>query len=131
MESAKSSEAGRALADILLENAEMIGNVRIVVRMLKVGAEELLKLGRELTRRGNVVAVLGSDSEGAKLIVARSNEKSLEGVNCAGVLQSVMPLIEGSGGGKPDYAQGGGSDSGKLEEALEKSKSSILAELRQ
>ena len=35
------------------------------------------------------------------------------------IVGEVARLVGGKGGGKPDLAQGGGTDAGKLDEALE------------
>jgi len=130
IKSAKPSDADMVLADLLLEKAESVGDVRIISKVLGIGADELLKLAKEITRRGNVVAIIGSDKEGAKLLIARSKEESLENLKCAAILNNVLPMIEGSGGGKDDYAQGGGIKVDKLSAAVEEAKRTIITALQ-
>jgi alanyl-tRNA synthetase len=69
-----------------------------------------------LIRQPKVVALLGSDEQGAKIVVARSPGLDLD---CRPLIKDAMKMVGGSGGGKPDFAQGGGQDSTKLEQALD------------
>jgi alanyl-tRNA synthetase len=38
------------------------------------------------------------------------------------IVQEIAPIVAGKGGGRPDYAQGSGTDTGKIAEALAKAK---------
>lgn len=40
--------------------------------------------------------------------------------NSGAMVREMSKLVGGGGGGKPGIAQGGGTDAGKIEEALEK-----------
>ena len=40
------------------------------------------------------------------------------GIKAGDIIKAVAPVIGGKGGGKPDSAMGGGSEIGKLDEAL-------------
>ncbi len=79
-------------------------------------AESLKQLAHALISHENVVALLASnDQETARLVFARSP-------NTAGDMNTLMKeacaLLEGRGGGKPDFAQGGGKGVEKIQEAL-------------
>jgi alanyl-tRNA synthetase len=76
----------------------------------------LVNLAKELITRPKTIAVLASDQEGAKIIVARSADVD---INCRPLLGDAMKVVGGSGGGKPDFAQGGGPDVDKLEHAVD------------
>jgi alanyl-tRNA synthetase len=131
LESSKPSDADMVLADIVLERADTTGQARIVAEVLRLGSKELLKVAKEITSRGNAVVIIGSDKDGARLIVARSDEENVKSLDCAGILKEVMPIIEGSGGGKPDYAQGGGSKPQGLGDAVNEAKKLVLKALGQ
>ncbi len=130
VESAKPSDAERTLVDLMMERSESIDKTKVVSGILTVNSEELQKLVREITKRGDVIAIIGSKKEGTRMIIARSNEEHLSNVNCASALGEVLHLIEGSGGGKSDYAQGGGLKSEGLSEAIEKARNVILSLLQ-
>ena len=42
-----------------------------------------------------------------------------KGIRAGDIIKEVARLLGGSGGGRPDFASGGGKDSSKIEEALE------------
>ncbi len=43
------------------------------------------------------------------------------------LIREIAPLVGGKGGGRPDLAQGGGTDPSKLSEALEKARAILGA----
>ncbi len=74
-----------------------------------------------LARVKSGVVVLGRQGEGKVSIIVRTS-KDLHGRVPAGqVIKELAPIIGGRGGGKPDMAEGGGSQPEKLGEALEAS----------
>jgi alanyl-tRNA synthetase len=46
--------------------------------------------------------------EGDKVSFILKTNRENSGIDCAGILKKVMPLVNGRGGGKPDNAQGSG-----------------------
>jgi alanyl-tRNA synthetase len=46
-------------------------------------------------------------------------------VKAGKIVQEIAPIVGGRGGGKPDMAEGGGTDASKLNEALEASYKSV------
>jgi len=112
--------AGRS-ADLLAGTRE-IGGVKALA--VEVKADDVRKL-RELAdslkdRLGSGILALGADIDGkATLLVAVSAD--LTGRFKAGdLIREMAPLIGGSGGGKPELAQAGGSRPDNLAAALEK-----------
>jgi len=71
-------------------------------------------------RIGSGIIAIGTEKDGkATLLVAVT--KDLTGRFKAGdLIKGLAPIIGGSGGGKPELAQAGGSMPEKLDEALEK-----------
>ncbi|MEP6923432.1 MAG: DHHA1 domain-containing protein, partial [Pyrinomonadaceae bacterium] len=67
------------------------------------------------------VVVLGRKDEDKVSLIVRSSDDVKARVSAGQVIKEIAPIVGGRGGGKPDMAEGGGNQPGKLEEALEAS----------
>jgi len=74
-----------------------------------------------LARIKSGVVVLGRSFEGKVSLVVRTSPDLLKRVPAGQVIKELAPMVGGRGGGKPDLAEGGGSQPEKLTEALEAS----------
>jgi len=70
------------------------------------------------------VHVLGAanGADEAALLVTVTDDLVAKGIKAGDIIQKVAPLIAGSGGGRPNMAQAGGKEPGKLAEALDMAK---------
>ena len=67
----------------------------------------------------NGVIVLASNVDGKITFVAMAMKGAVEaGVHCGKVIKEITAICGGRGGGKPDMAQGGGTDAMKIDDAL-------------
>jgi alanyl-tRNA synthetase len=41
-------------------------------------------------------------------------------IKAGDIVKQIAPIVGGSGGGRPDFAQAGGRDAGRLDEALDR-----------
>ncbi|MGZ4450383.1 MAG: alanine--tRNA ligase-related protein, partial [Nocardioides sp.] len=74
--------------------------------------------GRLAADRPGAVVVIGA-ADGKVSVVAATNELARErGVSANDLVRAVGPLVGGKGGGKDDVAQGGGTDTSRIDEAL-------------
>jgi len=80
-------------------------------------AEFLKKVAHALISYPRTVALLGvSDKDTARLVFARSADAPGD-MNA--LMREACALLDGRGGGKPDMAQGGGKNVGKLQETID------------
>lgn len=105
----------------LIEATETVGGTRIVSRVFEDrDIEELKLLAHRLVEGDNVVALLASKESGTtRLVFARSANLSTD-VNA--LMRAACERLGGRGGGKPDFAQGGGSKVSEIDMALEEAK---------
>ncbi len=76
-----------------------------------------------------VVGGTGPD-EKPSLLVAASRDLAAEGFDAGAIVREAAPIIGGGGGGRPDLAQAGGRDAGRLPEAIEEAGRLALEALR-
>jgi alanyl-tRNA synthetase len=104
----------------LLSQAVEVNGINLLAVQVKV---EDIKGLRDLSdtlkdRMGAGVIVLGADIGGkASLLVAVSKELSAN-IKAGDIIKKLAPVVGGSGGGKPELAQAGGSQPEKIGEAL-------------
>ncbi|WP_458207215.1 alanine--tRNA ligase [Haladaptatus sp. NG-SE-30] len=104
----------RAIGSAAGEEIE-IGDTTAVIQRIDADMDELRATANALEAEGKV-AVLGSGADGAQFVVAVPDGVS---VNAGEVVGELASRVGGGGGGPPDFAQGGGPDADKLDEALE------------
>ncbi|MCR4406159.1 MAG: DHHA1 domain-containing protein [Anaerolineae bacterium] len=102
----------------LIASAEMLAGARVVRRAYPDrSVDEIRHLAQRLTAEPGIIALLGQGSAGekAQLVFARSADLTHD-MNA--LLRVACQAIGGGGGGRPNFAQGGGPDGARVEEAL-------------
>jgi alanyl-tRNA synthetase len=129
---AQSKEMERKLADVERKGADAdaasladaaldVDGTRLVVARRNLTVDALRSLALNLRGRlGSAVIVLGSAGEGrANLVGAVSKDLVDRGLNARDLLKPGADLLGGGGGGKPDLAISGGSNSQAIDDAIE------------
>ena len=99
--------------------------VRIVIMESDGGLKNMSKMLKELTldETKPTLAILGSKDGGGKLMVATTeNSIASERYNSVEILRTIIPHISGGGGGRPTFAQGGGSNPDGLQDSFDAAK---------
>jgi len=118
-------EAAQALGRLLVllpSKAQDIAGKRVLaIEMDGIGGEQLrqvaIKAREELG--SNSVVVLGSVAEGRVTLMVACGQAAIEsGIKAGDLARVASAVLGGGGGGKPDLAQGGGTDVSKLDEAI-------------
>lgn len=117
------------------EALELIANGRkvagaTIVRLVLGGRplEDVKLLAAKVASHNGTVAVFGTKGAIPQVILYRSVDLRID---VGGILQQVLPLIDGRGGGSPVQAQGGGSRPEALEAALDQAIQKVSEALHQ
>ncbi len=78
-----------------------------------------------LSRLKSGVVVLGRETDGKVSIIVRVSDDLTGKIKAGNVIKEIVPIVGGRGGGKPDMAEGGGSEPEKLSEAIDASYKAI------
>jgi len=126
---AQLAESGGLSADALLDTAESVGETKVIVAETPGANPNLMRqLIDQLRKRADSTAVLlGAAAGESKVVLVAGVSRDLikRGVSAGNWVKEVAPVVGGGGGGKPDMAQAGGKEPGKLPEALETAKAKI------
>lgn len=105
------------------DEARDISGVRVVAKIVEgLDANATRQLSDTLLARlKSGVIVLGRKDEGKVGIIVRVSPDLTGKVKAGEVIREIAPIVGGRGGGKPDMAEGGGSEPEKLSEAIDAS----------
>ena len=108
-----------ASGDLLSQAVEVAGVKLLAVQVQVEDVKALRDLSDTLKERiGEGVIALGASIGGkANLLVVVTKGLS-SGIKAGDIIKQIAPLVGGSGGGKPELAQAGGSQPEKLDDAL-------------
>ncbi len=122
IESMKAKLASGGASDIK-NNAVEIGGVKVLTGSLD-GADvnTVRKMNDGFKDEFDcVVCVMATKFSGKVMLVTAANKAAVaKGVHCGMLVKEIAGLVGGSGGGKPESAQAGGSDASGIDAALEK-----------
>lgn len=102
----------------LIDNAENIGNYKIVKQIFDGDMKYVNTLTSKLVENENIIALMAiKNGEKANLLFCCS--KNIKDVKMNELFKESISAIDGRGGGSPFQAQGAGKNNENLEEALE------------
>jgi alanyl-tRNA synthetase len=111
---------GGGLDDLLRGARDVPGGKALAVRLPVDDAATLREMAEQLRDKlGQAVVLVGAVGQDKAMLVLTVS-KGLTGRYRAGdIIKGIAQMLGGSGGGRPDMAQAGGTETGKLDEALE------------
>jgi alanyl-tRNA synthetase len=121
------------LVESLVSQSVSLNNLRVIVADVPLTIEDLRQCADlALDRLGSGVVVLGTAlPDKCQLMAKVSDDWVKQGFSAHEMIKLAMPIVEGSGGGKPQMAQGGGKSPQKLIEALERIKEFLNQKIHQ
>ena len=74
-----------------------------------------------LAKMKSGVVVLARTEDDKVSFIVRVSDDLTDKIKAGKIVQEIAPIVGGRGGGKPDMAEGGGTDASKLNDALQAS----------
>ncbi len=113
-------------AELLLQ-ASAAGDAKVLAVAVTLDSPEAMRQLIDVLRRsagGERLAVLLAGTRDGKVLLAAGLTPDLvgRGLHAGNWLKEVAPIVGGGGGGKADFAQAGGKDPSKIDEALAKAR---------
>ena len=92
---------------------EMVGDVKLIVDEIKNG--DIKQIVDDLKNQNEKISILLLQKKGEKVLIAAGSKNSA--IKAGDWIKRVAPVVGGGGGGRPDFAQAGGKDVTKIEDA--------------
>jgi alanyl-tRNA synthetase len=98
--------------------ASEVNGVQVIIDEVEAG--DIKAMIDEVKNRYEKVAVMLFMKKGDKVMIAAGSKGNA--VKAGDWIKMIAPILGGGGGGRPDFAQAGGKDPGKITKAIEESK---------
>ena len=92
---------------------EMVGDVKLVVDVIANG--DIKQIVDDLKNQNEKISILLLQQKGDKVLIAAGSKNSA--IKAGDWIKNVAPIVGGGGGGRPDFAQAGGKDVTKMDDA--------------
>jgi len=115
-----------------LAKAKKMQGLKVVTQTLKEeNIDRLIQTASELIKEeSKAVVVLCATNKTARLVVMAGKEAIKQGINARQIADEAAALLGGGGSGRPDFAQGGGTQIEKVPEALKKAEETIRKQVK-
>ena len=115
------------------EYAEEVNGITLVTRDFdgSIDVERMVQTANETIRKNDATVSIfyGSDGKNARIMVMAGEAALKKGANAGEIVREASRIVGGGGGGKPNFAQGGGTNVDKLSEAVKGAKTTLLRQL--
>jgi alanyl-tRNA synthetase len=115
------------------EHAEEVNGITLVTRDFdgSIDVERMVQTANETIRKNDATVSIfyGSDGTNARIMVMAGEAALKKGANAGEIVREASRIVGGGGGGKPNFAQGGGTNVDKLSEAVKGAKTTLLRQL--
>ena len=118
----KTSGGSGPSADDLVSGAREVNGVKIITARVDDADSDQLRttVDRIRDKVGKVVVVLGATDGKKVTLVCGVSKDETSRVKAGDIVKQAAAVVGGGGGGRPDFAQAGGKQPEKLDEALQK-----------
>ena len=117
-----------------LEEREEINGIKLVKRDFQgeINVDRMVQTASEIIKRDDATVTIfyGTDGKNARIMVMAGKTAVEKGVDANEIVREASEIIGGGGGGKPNFAQGGGTQTKKLTEAVRKAEEVLRKQLK-
>ena len=112
--------SGGGIEQMLSAARDVPGGKALAVKVDVGDASTLRELAEKLRDRlGQGVVLVGAPGKDKAMLVLTVSKSLTDRYKAGDIIKGIAQMLGGSGGGRPDMAQAGGTDMAKLDEALE------------
>jgi len=116
-----------------IETTRQIEGIKPVMRDFKksIDVDRMVQTANEIIKKDEATVAIfyGTDGKNARIMVMAGKTAVEKGVNANEMVREASAIIGGGGGGKPNFAQGGGTQIEKLPEAIKKTEEILRKQL--
>jgi alanyl-tRNA synthetase len=117
-----------------LDEREEINGIKLVKRDFQeeINVDRMVQTASEIIKRDDATVTIfyGTDGKNARIMVMAGKTAVEKGVDANEIVREASEIIGGGGGGKPNFAQGGGTQTKKLKEAVRKAEEVLRKQLK-
>jgi len=114
--------------------SQEIDGITLVKRNFQeeIDVNRMVQTANEIIKRNEATVTLfyGATGKNARVLVMAGKAAVKKGIKANDVVQAVSPIIGGGGGGKPNFAQGGGTQPEKMGDAVKAAEELIKKQLK-
>jgi alanyl-tRNA synthetase len=121
IETLRGQHGKNQLPDLLAKKQQVDGATVVVSKVEKADANQLRELADQLKEKiGSGFVFLVSAGESNVTMVASVTKDMTSRYHAGNIVKQIAPIVGGGGGGRPDFAQAGGKEPSKVDEAVDK-----------
>jgi alanyl-tRNA synthetase len=121
IERLRTAQRGKASKDLTREAKEIAGVRVITSRVANAEAKELREMVDDLrSRLTSGIVLLAAETNGQVSLALGVTKDLTDRYRAGDLIREVAIVVGGKGGGRPDFAQAGGSDPSKIDAAFER-----------
>ncbi|HEY3305359.1 MAG TPA: alanine--tRNA ligase [Candidatus Binatia bacterium] len=121
IETLRGQRGKNQLPELLAKKQQVDGATLVVSKVERTDANQLRELADQLKEKiGSGFVFLVSAGDSTVSMVASVTKDMTSRYHAGNIVKQIAPIVGGGGGGRPDFAQAGGKDPSKVDEAVDK-----------
>jgi alanyl-tRNA synthetase len=128
IETLRGQHGKNQLPELLAKKQQVDGAAVVVSKVDKLDPNQLRELADQVKDKlGSGIVFLVSAGDTNVSMVASVTKDLTSRFHAGNIIKQVAPIVGGGGGGRPDFAQAGGKDPSKVDQALDKVREIVKA----